>query len=84
MRERMFRCGIALFGNESIYVSSSGNAVTYDVIRILTVGGPGAFKLTSPLFPFHSPKVFSAYILVFILIYRKQIDRFLNYYDQYE
>ena len=50
MRERTFRCGIALSGNESIYVSSSVNAVIHDVISILTVGGPGVFKLTSPLF----------------------------------
>ena len=46
----MFRCGIALPGNESVYVSSLVNAVTYDVIRMLTVGGPRAFKLYSPLF----------------------------------
>ena len=50
MRERESRCSIALPGNESVYFSSLVNAVTYDVIRILTVGGPGAFKLISPLF----------------------------------
>ena len=46
----MFRGGIALSGNESVYVSSSVNIVIHDVISILKVGGPGAFKLTSPLF----------------------------------
>ena len=50
MRERMFRCGIALSGNESIYVSSSVNAVIHDVISILTIGGLGVFKLHFPLF----------------------------------
>ena len=50
MREQMFRCGIALSGNGSVYFSSLVNAVTYDVIRMLTVGGPGAFKLYFPLF----------------------------------
>ena len=56
----MFRCGIALPGNESIYVSSSVNAVTYDVIRILTVGGLGPFKPYFPLFL----STFLIYILV--------------------
>ena len=50
MRERMFRCGIALSGNGSVSVSSLVNAVTYDVIRMLTVGGLGAFKTLFPLF----------------------------------
>ena len=50
MREREFRCGIVLSGNESVSVSSLVNAVTYDVIRILTVAGLRAFKLYFPLF----------------------------------
>ena len=56
----MFRCGIALSGSESVYVSSLVNAVTYDVIRMLTVGGLGAFKLYFPLFL----STFCIYILV--------------------
>ena len=75
MRERMFRCGIALSGNESIYVSSSVNAVTYDVIRILTVGGPGAFKLTSPLF-LSTLRRFQCIYISFILIYRNELIGF--------
>ena len=57
MRERMFHCGIALSGNGSVYISSLVNAMTYDVIRMLTVGGPGVFKLFFPFVPFYSLKV---------------------------
>ena len=59
MHELMFRWSIALFGNGSVYIAFLVNVVTYVVIRMLIVGGPGAFKLCFFLLPEGS----SVYIL---------------------